>query len=287
MMRAVTRGRVVVRPTTQRVALSTTVRIAALPSEVGDSSASQKVVLIDVQRATSTIVTAFANGLRRARILAEVELVRQAAETEENPLLGGERDFVKIDGFDVDNSPLAYTEAVARGRSLLFTSTNGARALSAVDGHDVVLGSFLNEAATRRYCAAGGDVLLLCSGTHGERSDEDELFAGAIAAYLREAHGFGFADRLTHDLVDVATHAAAFPDFWHRIMRHSKNAVGLAANGLAHDLAFVSQVDKFPTILPRRPPGHLYFHNDPSFADDEDSGGEGSRSCDGRSAPSS
>lgn len=245
-------------------------RIAPLPkAEWLGGEVQSGAVLIDVQRATSTLVTAFAHGLKRARILEEVDLVVAAGRAEElatgvKPLLGGERDFVRIPNFDLDNSPRAYADRhVVENKNLMFTSTNGARALaklSAFSPSKVALGSFLNLRATQDFCAGEQKMLLLCSGTSGERSDEDELFAGTVAAYLAEAHGFELADTCTRDIADVATHAQAHGILWHKIMTESKNAKGLRDNGLENDLHFVSQVDRYATILPiSRPESHDLF----------------------------
>ena len=236
------------------------VRIVPLPKEeLLPDAARHHVVLIDVQRATSTLVTGFASGLRSAWILKDVAAVRKVKEDE---LLGGEENFVKIPDFDLDNSPRAYTREVCEDRDLLFTSTNGAKALATLDKKTTVcLGSFLNLAATQHFCLET-NVVLLCSGTHGERSDEDELFAGTVAAYLHD-HGVDLADKVTKDCVDVALHAQAFPAFWHRLMTDSTNARGLISNGLQDDIPFVSQINKFPNILPIRRPSDHRFRNVP------------------------
>uniref|UniRef100_A0A7S3K007 2-phosphosulfolactate phosphatase n=1 Tax=Aureoumbra lagunensis TaxID=44058 RepID=A0A7S3K007_9STRA len=240
--------------------LSTFVQIAPLPSEV--SQVPNVAVLIDIQRATSTLTTAFAHGLYEARIYAHIEEVRSRAEKMkqeedgDDVLLGGERNFIKIDGFDLDNSPRAYAdEQLIAGKSLLFTSTNGARALAVLPKTTtVILGCFLNQRATRHFCqSCRSDLLLLCSGTHGERSDEDELFAGALASYLVEHCGYSYADNTTRDIAQVADHAAAFPLAWNKIMSESNNAKGLLVNGLAADIEFVKQIDLYPNILPMRP----------------------------------
>jgi hypothetical protein len=101
--------------------------------------------------------------------------------------LGGERHGVKIDSFDGDNSPRSYLRSATGeqlvGKTLLFTTTNGSKAAQAVKpAHQLLLGSFVNLSAVREHLLrTEGPVLLQCSGTSGERSDEDELFAGLLA----------------------------------------------------------------------------------------------------------
>lgn len=231
-------------------------RIAPLPRFLATHHLYDHAVLIDVQRATSTLVTAFARGLAEARIFRDVE---EAAKREQD-LLGGERDFVRIEGFDLDNSPRAYTESVVRGRQLSFTSTNGASALGEiVPGVRVALGSFLNLRAASDFAASHEDVLLLCSGTHGERSDEDELCAGTIALVVEEERGGQGFDSTTREIVETARLAQANGNFWWRLMNESKNAVGLRKAGLAEDIRFVSQTDLYGDVLPVRERGEDAF----------------------------
>ncbi|KAJ8598878.1 hypothetical protein CTAYLR_009971 [Chrysophaeum taylorii] len=206
-----------------------------------------------VQRATSTLVTAFANGLHDARVYKDVSEIPRG----DGSLLGGERNFVKIPGFDLDNSPRRYDRATVEGRSLVFTSTNGAAALSTLGTSTVALGSFLNLRAVADFVDT--DVLLLCSGTHGARSDEDELFAGTLAISLND-RGFEFEDEVTREVADTARLAMAQPHFWWKLMRDSANARGLRDHGLGDDIEFVASVDKYPDVLPIRRPGQDRFY---------------------------
>lgn len=157
---------------------------------------------------------------------------------------------MSIDGFNLSNSPSDYEKSIINGNSLVFTSTNGARAVGALsDAQTVALGAFLNFTALVHFCDT--DVLLLCSGTHGQPSDEDELLAGTIATVLHD-EGHTFADQVTADIAHTARLAQAQGDLWWRIMNESENALGLKRAGLDADLAFVSRIDAFPDILPVR-----------------------------------
>jgi phosphosulfolactate phosphohydrolase-like enzyme len=173
-------------------------------------------VLIDVQRMTTTLTTAMAEGAERVRVFREIEEVQVAAAEYEPAarLCGGERHGQQIDGFDGDNSPRAYlrSELDLSGKTLLFTTTNGSKAAQFVKhAAELVLGSFVNLQAVRRACLSRGlPVLLVCSGTAGERSDEDELFAGVVALQLLRVRGQGdmgtpvqgeVADPLTLEIV--------------------------------------------------------------------------------------
>ena len=97
------------------------------------------VILIDVQRMTTTLTTAMAEGAEQVRVFREIEEVQRAAEgyAEASRLRGGERGGQKIDGFDGDNSPRAYLRSALdlTGKTLLFTTTNGSKAAQYCDIH--------------------------------------------------------------------------------------------------------------------------------------------------------
>ncbi|MGL4512887.1 MAG: 2-phosphosulfolactate phosphatase [Lacipirellulaceae bacterium] len=154
------------------------------------------VVVIDQLRASSTICQALASGATEVTALLEVDDALRAAEVEraagrgDDLVLGGERGGQRIAGFDLGNSPTEYTLARVAGRRLLFTTTNGTRALRhARRARRVLVGSALN--LSRVVSALGGEtnVHLLCAGTDGERSRDDTLVAGAIAHRLAELEG--------------------------------------------------------------------------------------------------
>lgn len=173
-------------------------------------------MLIDVQRMTTTLTTAMAEGAERVRVFREIQEVESAAAEYEPSarLRGGERHGQQIDGFDGDNSPRAYMRSALDlgGKTLLFTTTNGSKAAQFVKhAAELVLGAFVNLQAVRRASLSRGlPVLLVCSGTAGERSDEDELFAGVVALQLLQIRGQGsvgspvqgeVADHLTLEIV--------------------------------------------------------------------------------------
>jgi Phosphosulfolactate phosphohydrolase and related enzymes len=139
------------------------------------------VVVIDAFRATSVIVEGLYNGAKAFIPVKTVEEAQLLKEQNLSHLLGGERDGVMIEGFDLDNSPLSYSNEVVGGKVVALTTTNGTRALSgSVGASEVYLGSFLNASAVARRVANVKELVIVCSGSYDELSLEDSVCAGAI-----------------------------------------------------------------------------------------------------------
>jgi len=142
-------------------------------------------VVIDILRASTTIIHALAAGATQIVPTESVDQVHMLQKTipATNLLTGGERHGVRIEGFDLDNSPFSYHESVVRGRTILFTTTNGTRALAAArEAGRIFIGAFVNRAAlVEALRRANQDVHLVCAGTDGLVTAEDCLFAGVVA----------------------------------------------------------------------------------------------------------
>ncbi|TWU37219.1 2-phosphosulfolactate phosphatase [Novipirellula artificiosorum] len=139
-------------------------------------------IVIDVLRASSVIVTGLASGARQVITTRGIdEAVGIASQRSEKPLLCGERGCVKIEGFDLGNSPDQYTREIVFGRDLVLTTTNGTRAIeSATQAKRVLIGCFLNLSAVVQRLDPDWHVRLVCAGTAGAVTLEDVLFAGAV-----------------------------------------------------------------------------------------------------------
>ncbi|RJP74882.1 MAG: 2-phosphosulfolactate phosphatase [Candidatus Abyssobacteria bacterium SURF_17] len=142
-------------------------------------------VVIDVLRASTTIVTAIANGCPSVIPTETPEQAREIARGR-NCLLGGERGGLRIEGFDLGNSPLEYVPEAVRNRPIAFTTTNGTRAIRAcAAAHELVIASFLNGPAVIRLLEAEErDILIVCAGTLGSPSIEDSVCAGMLLESL-------------------------------------------------------------------------------------------------------
>ena len=141
-------------------------------------------VVIDVLRATSTIITALYNGCKEVIPADEIEeAVRLAKNYEKNTfILGGERNAEKIEGFHLSNSPCEYSRDQVENKTVLITTTNGTRAIKrAAYAKEVLLASFINITAICDYLEAlGQDIAIACAGTEGRFSADDVLAAGAL-----------------------------------------------------------------------------------------------------------
>ncbi|HZC34329.1 MAG TPA: 2-phosphosulfolactate phosphatase [Chthoniobacterales bacterium] len=164
------------------VALSP-VEISHLPeAELADTT----VVVFDVLRATSSMITGLAHGVVSFLPVKTLEAARTGKAQRPDLLLAGERNGVPPSGFDLGNSPAEFKNV--GGRQIILTTTNGTAALEKVRGAQMVLlGSLLNLAALAEFIQAGSprDLLLVCAGTGDNFSLEDAIGAGALLANLK------------------------------------------------------------------------------------------------------
>jgi len=223
-----------------------------IPEEIKNTELAGKlVVVIDVLRASSTIVTALANGCNGFIPILSPEKVREKAQQfeKEGILLGGEREGKKIEGFDLGNSPREYKKKVVKDKTIIFSTTNGVKTLEMVKGAQrIVIGSFLNLQAVCHYCTNyQGDILIICAGREGRFSLEDTACAGMIIHSLRDVFPGvyqGVDANLTAQLL--------YEKFGHNILeilRKSQHGRYLESIGLSEDLKFCSQLD-FYHIVP-------------------------------------
>jgi len=162
--------------------------VALVPGEIVEKkvSASQVVVVIDVLRASTTIITALEAGASSVIPVVETEeAISLSASLGEQTVLGGERQGRRLLGFHLGNSPLEYTPEIVRGRVVVMTTTNGTFALKKVKGaHAIAVAAFRNAAAVaamlRAHLSQGRQVLLVCAGTERRFTLEDACLAGLL-----------------------------------------------------------------------------------------------------------
>lgn len=208
-------------------------------------------VVFDILRATSTIVTALANGCREVVPFVTVEEAFSFARDRQQVILGGERESILIPGFDFSNSPLEYTPEIVTGKTVAITTTNGTRAIrgAAEGAGQVLIGSLLNaEAVARAVTDEGSDVVLVCAGTRGKFSLEDTVAAGMVIIELTEIAGKA-GITFESDLAVAACRLAAFyrkePV---KVLYDSLHGQKLAAMGLHEDLAWCARLNHFDIV---------------------------------------
>jgi 2-phosphosulfolactate phosphatase len=222
---------------------------AAIASRGREGDPRRIYVVIDVLRASTTIITALANGARAVVPTAESEdaIAVAAAMPKNLVLLGGERGGKRIEGFDLDNSPRAYDAATVKGKTIVFTTTNGTRALLSLAAlaAPVFVGGFVNAGALASVlltsdaeCAA-----LVCAGQDGAFSLEDLLGAGAIADAMstRASHPLEFDDTT----VAAAHLFAACSAELREVVRLGTHARLLERLGLGDDVDVCCRLDAF------------------------------------------
>lgn len=148
------------------------------------------VVIIDVLRATSSICSAFANGVKSIIPVAETS---EALEYKKKGfLVAGERDGIVLDFADFGNSPENFEPSLIAGKTVVYTTTNGTRTIHMASGyHLTIIGSFLNADALVNFLEdSGRDVLLLCAGWKDRFNLEDSVCAGYMASLLLETGNY-------------------------------------------------------------------------------------------------
>ncbi|MBN2660225.1 MAG: 2-phosphosulfolactate phosphatase [Tannerellaceae bacterium] len=144
------------------------------------------VVVVDIFRATTTMCAAFENGVHSMRPVATLGEAR--AYKWQGWLVGAERNVKRCEFADFGNSPFDYPTEKVLGKKIVFTTTNGTRAITtASEAYRVAVGAFSNLTAVTRYCLHHKrNVVVLCAGYNDRFNIEDSLFGGALVSLLLE-----------------------------------------------------------------------------------------------------
>ena len=222
--------------------------VAFTPAEVKGALARRVIVVIDVLRATSTIVEALANGARSVLPVATVdEAVRKAEEIGRDAvLLCGERESLPIRGFHLGNSPQEFTRERVDGRALIMTTTNGTVAvIAASSATRCFIGSLLNVGAVaRRLAEQGEDALLLCAGKEGSFAAEDAMCAGRIMRRLRDHTNV----TLGNDAAVTAIQLTGQRSVPARALARTAAGKQLRGIGRSEDIVFCAQEDRHDCV---------------------------------------
>lgn len=187
-------------------------------------------VIIDVLRASSTIVTALHNGAKGVIPIGDMGSASQISQNLDSPrfLLCGEKDGVKIEGYDFGNSPFEYTSEAVRDKTIILNTTNGTKAIKRAGlAHEIYIAGFLNLSAVVDVLKkTERDIVLVCAGWQGRLSLEDLLCAGNIIYELTSGNlpdmardgakvAFGLYEKFGDDIegaIKSSNHAARLKD---------------------------------------------------------------------------
>jgi 2-phosphosulfolactate phosphatase len=209
-------------------------------------------------RASSTVCYALAAGAREVVPLQEVDAVLAAAhgERRDEVLLGGERGGERIDGFDLGNSPAEYTSDRVFGKRILFTTTNGTRAINYAHlAAKVYMGCAANASALVDRLGDESQVEILCAGTDGHVTRDDQLIAGLLTDLLTRDGQWQLNDeaeamrREWHELLNAAKgagHSASEQLAYE--LRHTQGGKNLLAIGHDDDLEICGQIDALRVV---------------------------------------
>ena len=210
--------------------------VAFTPAEAGPAHVA---IVVDVMRATSTVAQALASGYRRVLCCREIEDARALREElGDEAVVGGERNAVPIEGFDLGASPRDYLEP--RAETAILTTTNGTRTIlaAAENAELVLLGSLLNlEAVAAAATTPGEDITVVCAGYEGAFAIDDAYCAGRIVELLDGER--------TDAAVASAALARAYPNAWEGV-----NARTYGPPGLEDDLRWCTQENTL-SVVPR------------------------------------
>ncbi len=209
------------------------------------------VIVIDVLRATTTIVTALANGAKAVVPAAtSEEAVRLTANLEKNGyLLAGERRSLKIEGFQLGNSPREMTPKVVSGKTIYLATQNGTPALIATQGAELVMiGAAANFKATaeraRKHFQDRAEIAVICAGRERQFALEDAYTAGRFVKAIKK----GVKKVTLNDAAEVALSLTAAYDDWADAFKGTAAARQLADVELSEDVAFAAKQDRFDTV---------------------------------------
>ncbi len=206
-------------------------------------------VVIDVLRASSTIITALTNGAKEVIPVGTIEFAVKVSGGifGGHTLLGGERNTKKIEGFALGNSPSEYTNEIVSGKSIVFYSTNGSRAIvKAKYSANLFICSFNNlKTLAEHLKKLNEDVIILCAGNNNFFSLEDSVCAGMLVTEL-------IAGNKTAELTDASTGALAlYKSFGKNIFKmlsETDHGQLLITNGFEGDLKACAAFDSTNVI---------------------------------------
>ncbi|TWT31727.1 2-phosphosulfolactate phosphatase [Blastopirellula retiformator] len=231
--------------------MSSVIHVHLLPELAPEEAlAGSTTVVIDVLRATTTIVHMLAAGADHVVPCISIEDAKEKGAAIEGAILGGERGGVRIDGFDLGNSPSEYSPDVVGGHTIVFTTTNGTKAMQRCQrAGRILIGAFVNLTAVCRELSGAEQVHLVCAGTAGEVTREDVLLAGAIVDLMGTTSDWQLNDaaQIALDAWRAAQEDLVAVPLVERLQK-SRGGRNVLAIGLENDIQIAATLDKFDLV---------------------------------------
>ena len=223
------------------------VEVVLIPAHLNGRPLTDKTVIVfDVLRATTTMLSAFVSGIRSVRVFADLAEAKTAAATHTpRPILCGEVNARPAPGVDLGNSPGQFTAADA-GREIFMATTNGTKAITAASSAANLFVAALVNAKSAAAAAAATNlpILLLGSGTNEQISMEDAIGCGAVCNFL-ESHGY----LPTSDAARIALHLFhAAADQLPTVLRDCQGGRNIIRAGLEPDIDFAARLNIFDIV---------------------------------------
>jgi len=223
-------------------------RVDVIPTvdEIKNDELYQKtVIVVDILRTSSTIISALANGcscIFTAETLGQAKTLKN-----QNPhfQLAGERFYKKVVDFDFGNSPTEMADTPMSATTIVLTTTNGTRAIQkALKGETILIGSLLNgESCVKTALSYKKDIVLLAAGDRNQFAFEDGLGAGFLIDQIKKNY---------NDFIEINDFGLAMYGAYKyhenellEIIKSSQNAKKLIQNGLTADVEFSCQINSF------------------------------------------
>lgn len=216
----------------------------ATNSDLADAA----VIVVDVVRASTTIVSALAAGAAGIYPAGSNEDAVRLMQSlgRGDTILAGERRGLPIDGYHLGNSPSEFTPQAVAGKRIILNTTNGTRALVAAEPAErVLVGAFVNLSAVVASVASTSRVLLLCGGRENRFALDDAVCAGRMVARLKEVAS-------TAPVLGEGARAALELALSHPIdegfLARTEAGQALSEIGLGHDLVQCAALDAFDVV---------------------------------------
>jgi 2-phosphosulfolactate phosphatase len=213
------------------------------------------IAVIDILRATTTIATTLNHGRSAVYPVSTIEEASTLKDRlNEDTLLAGERKGVRIDGFDLGNSPLEHKDYKGREKAVVMTTSNGTKAIAKTRNHgQVYLLSFANFSVTLAAFKNARNIAVVCAGSHGEFCLEDTICAGLFVQKLKSSVP-------QYSLNDASIYASQhsrnlwsefFPDSaaLYTVISTSRHARHLQSLGFDSDIQYAAMLDANPVAI--------------------------------------